>query len=195
MFPHLSPSSVSLILLLYPYLSHFSLPSIGSFPLFHQGRGYISSYPAPSLSPTLSVSLFSSISPSFSLIFLRDNCVQALSSFSSLKRRLPSRHREADSAFQSSMMSRTHRPPPTSKTLTHSHNKSSTTDKIRKWDTTNNYVCLSFMVIMHEGNTHQTVPYNRWGIAASRISTGKHWRTAALTRQRDREHKTTLELE
>lgn len=104
------PSSVSLILLLYPYLSNFCLPSIGSFPLFHQGREYISFCPAPSLSPTLSVSLFSSISLSFFLIFLRDNCVQALSSFSSLKRRLPSRHREAESAFQSSMMSRTPRP-------------------------------------------------------------------------------------
>lgn len=45
------PSSVSLILLLYPYLSHFSPLSIGSFPLFHQGHEYISSYPAPSHPP------------------------------------------------------------------------------------------------------------------------------------------------
>lgn len=113
------PSSVSLILLLYPYLSNSCLPSIGSFPLFHQGREYISPCPAPSPLP-LFVSLFSSITLSFFLIFLRDNCVQALSSFSSLKRRLPSRHREAESAFQSSVMSRTPRPILlTSETLTH----------------------------------------------------------------------------
>lgn len=98
--------------------------------------------PGPiSLSPTLSVSLFSSISPSFSLIFLRDNCVQALSSFSSLKRRLPSRHREAESAFQSSMMSRTPRPNPPPPKHSHTHNKSSTADKMWKADTTNNSVC------------------------------------------------------
>lgn len=132
------PSSVSLILLLFPYLSHSSHPSIGSFPLFHQGRGYISCYPAPSLSPTLFESLFSSISPSFSLIFLRDNCVQALSSFSSLKRRLPSRHREAESAFLSSVMSQT--PSPSPQKHSHTHNKYS--DIIGKAETTNYSVCL-----------------------------------------------------
>lgn len=111
---------VSTIVLLYMYLSNFCLPPIGSFPRFHQGHEYISFCLSLFLSPNLSVSLFSSISLSFFLIFLRDNCVQALSSFSSLKRRLPSRQREAESAFQSSMMSQTPpTQPPTSKTLKH----------------------------------------------------------------------------
>merc|ERR1712035_104593 len=88
------------------------------------GRGYISSYPASSTTPpphhphsfslsvslSLGKSLFLYLSVFLPLIFLRDNCVQALSSFSSLKRRLPSRHRGAESAFRSSMMSRTPRP-------------------------------------------------------------------------------------
>lgn len=83
------PSSVSLILLLYPYLSHFFPLSIGSFPLFHQGHEYISSYQPP---PSPGKSLFL-LSVCLSLIIPRDNCMQALSSFSSLKRRLPSRQR------------------------------------------------------------------------------------------------------
>lgn len=92
------PSSVPHILLLYPYLSYFFYLSIGSFLLFHQGRGYISSYPAPSPSPTFGKSLFLYLSVFLSSL-QRDNYVQALSSFSSLKRSLPSRHREAESAF------------------------------------------------------------------------------------------------
>ena len=123
------PSFVSLILLLYPYLSHFSCPSIWApFPYFTKDvdispptRPHLSLSLSLSLFLSLSVSPFSSISLSFSLIFLRDNCVQALSSFFSLKRRLPSRHIEAESAFQSSMMSRTPRPNPPSPKYTHRH--------------------------------------------------------------------------
>lgn len=78
------PPSFCYICLLYTYLSHSCLPSIGSFPLFHNGCGYTAFCLVPSLFH-ISESLFSSVA--VFLIFLRDNCAQALSSFFSLKKK------------------------------------------------------------------------------------------------------------
>lgn len=102
------PPSVSFICLFCTYLSHFSPPSIGSFPPYFSKDVNILPPAWHLLSPpphTHTLSPFPSITPSFFLIFVRDKCAKALSSLSSLKRSLSSTQNEAESATWTSVLS------------------------------------------------------------------------------------------